>query len=122
VRVVAQLGIADRQEHQLSDVGEYEVVTVGWGTRDRLHRDRAARAGAGLDEKLLLEDSRQMVSDETGKDIGGAAGSKRVDHADRTRRPFVGRRCGGKRHGARGEGSAKPFHGFISEGSIAPRV
>src|SRR5262245_31376957 len=82
-RVVAQLGIADRQEYQLSDVGEHEVVTVGWGSRDRLHRDRAARTGTGLDEKLLLEGSCQIVGDETGEDIGGAAGCKCIDHTGR---------------------------------------
>ena len=60
-RVVAELGIADRQQHQLGDVGEREIVAAGRRIGDRLHADRAAGAGAGLDEELLLEHTRQVV-------------------------------------------------------------
>jgi hypothetical protein len=83
MRVVAELGIADRQQHQMSDVGEGEIVAVGRGTRDRLHPDRTAGAGAGLDEKLLLERRAQVVSHEPGQGVGGPAGRKSVDHAHR---------------------------------------
>ena len=94
LRVVAELGVAERQQHQLSDIAEHEIVAVGRRIGDRLHADRAAGAGASLDEELLLEFGREMVGDQAGENVGGAAGGKGVHHAHRTRRPFVGRRRG----------------------------
>ena len=77
MRVVAELGIADRQRHQMSDVGEGEIAAVGRGTRDRLHPDRAAGASAGLDEKLLARTScSEWVSHEPGQGVGSPAGRK----------------------------------------------
>jgi hypothetical protein len=113
-RIVADLGIDERADDGERQRGDDEVVAVGLGIGDGLHADYAAGAGARLDEELLLEHAGEVIGDDAGKNVGGAARREGIDDAHRTRRPFVRRRGGcGENPGKDEQRCAMPFH-FVS--------
>ena len=59
------------------------VVAVGLGPRDELGADRAARAGAVIDDELLADVLRQVDRVKPRDAIGRAAGRERHDQAHR---------------------------------------
>ena len=118
-RIIAELGIADRQEHQLSDVGEHEVVTVGWElATDCTAIAPPAPARVSTKNCCLKTVVRWSATRRVGTSAVPPAANVLTMRTGRDGHSSAA--AAAKRHGGRGEG--KPFHGFISEGSIAGRV
>ena len=86
-RLVRGVGVRHREQR----------VTVGRGLGDRVAADDRARARPVLDHERLLERLRQVLGQNAGIDVGGAAGAERHHDLDRARRIVLRRRYGGPR-------------------------
>src|SRR5205823_4488806 len=68
--------------HEMSE----KSVAVGLGCRDELRTDRACRPGPVFENDWLFEDCLQRGVERPGYRIADAAGRKRIDDSDGTRR------------------------------------
>jgi hypothetical protein len=83
-QVVARL--VDRRVPHLPGAEHRERVAVGRRARRQLERDRAACAGAIVDDDALAEPIRQLGRDDAGDHIETAARRVRHEQPDRLRR------------------------------------
>ena len=72
-------------------------MAVGSGARCRLGRDDGAAAGTIFDHDRSLELVLQFLRQDTGEDVGPAAGGKRTEKGHRTLRIAVSRCLRGRR-------------------------
>jgi hypothetical protein len=64
-------------------------VAIRRAFRRGLDANVAVGAGPILDDDLLLQAARQVLTDEAGAHVGGAAGRERHDEAKQPARPFL---------------------------------
>ena len=90
------------ERHRLLDEGiddeiaverEAERGAVGRGLGDRIHAERAGRAGAVLDHRLLAGGAGDVLGQEPRAEVADAAGGEAGDDAHGLARPVL-RRCG----------------------------
>ena len=80
-RVIADVLVHRRPDHDDRDAGYHQRIAVGLGTGDRFgHRD-AATARPVLDDERLAERLAQRLAVEPRRSVGGAAGRERHDDA-----------------------------------------
>src|SRR6266853_3676264 len=63
------------------DTRDDQCVAVGRGLRDELRADNAARAGAVLDDEILLQGLAQLLRYQAAQSVGGSARCERNDDA-----------------------------------------
>ncbi len=110
-RVVAELRIERRVEHDVAQAADQKGVAVGGFAGDELGADHGAGAGLVLDHHALAEPLSERVRDGAPDDIVGTAGPDRHDDSDR----LVGIAL--REGGVGGESAVE--HGGIGEGAAS---
>ena len=96
-RIVGQLLVEHRIEHDDGSRRDEQRVAVGLGTGHDLGADRALRAGLVLDDDRLLQVAAEKFADQPSQHIGRAARGIGNDKLDRARR--IVSRAGVERRG-----------------------
>ncbi|KAG1484022.1 hypothetical protein G6F54_013487 [Rhizopus delemar] len=95
-----------------ADVAHQQGVAIGLGAHQFRGADIAARARLVLDHDGLAPRRPQVLGDGAREDVGGAAGRKRHDQGDRSRRPCLrGRRRAQRQRGGRRHACPAPCPG-----------
>src|SRR5690606_214050 len=92
-----------------ADRAHEQRVAVGLGAGGHLHADVAAGAVAVLDDDAFTELAAQVLADDSGQDVGGAAGGEGHDDGDRLGGEVLGhgRRGGQGADTGEGDGAGK---------------
>jgi hypothetical protein len=80
-RVVGHLGEQRRVDRQVGGLAQADGVAVGLGLGDHVHADVAVAARAVVDDEGPLGVVGELLRDEPGHDVGGAAGGVGHDQA-----------------------------------------
>ena len=88
-RVVADVLVHRRPDHDDRDARHHQRVAVGLGAGHRFRHRDAAAARPVLDHELLAEGLAQRLAVEPRRGVGGAAGRKRHDDAHVPGRPIL---------------------------------
>ena len=94
VRAVGQLGHQVRRDRMGAAGGEQQGVAIGARLGGLGRADGAARARAVVNHQRLAQLLRHLLRHHAGDQIGGTAGRKRHDDADRAIRPWCALRSG----------------------------
>ncbi len=94
-RVVADVAVERRIDRERAGAAEHQRVAVGRGLRHRARGDRAAGAGAVLDDDVLAERLAHLLGDDARHHVVAAAGGVRHHQRDRPGRIIL-RRCRGR--------------------------
>ena len=91
-RIKTGIGIHHRRDHVIGGARGGERVAVGRRLRRGRGADQPAGAGAILHEAALVQGLAELLAQQAREHVGGPAGRRRRDDADRPRRPVGGRR------------------------------
>ena len=91
-RIKTGIGIHHRRDHVIGGARGGERVAVGRRLRRGRGADQPAGAGAILHEAALVQGLAELLAQQAREHVGGAAGRRRRDDADRPRRPVGGGR------------------------------
>ncbi len=100
-RIVRQLLVEHRIEHEDRRRRDEQRVTVGLGAGHGFGGDGALRTGLVLDDDRLLQVPAEILADQPAEDIGRTARGIGNDELDRTRRIIGGARIRGHRDDGR---------------------
>jgi hypothetical protein len=81
-RIVGRALRQQRRDDVRGDTRDDQRVAVGRGLGGEIGADRAARAGAVLDDEARLQTLRELLRDEAAERVGGAARRERRDDPD----------------------------------------
>ena len=111
-RVVAQVGIERGRRAVRAHVAHRDGVAVGRCLLGAGDAGGTAGAGDVLDDELLSQRLGKIFADDTGDDVGRAAGGKRYDDSHRLGGIVLGKRRGRERQ-CGGERRKQRLHGIL---------
>jgi hypothetical protein len=97
IRLVGEVRIERHRGSMRPHLTDLDGVAIGSGAHRSGRAGGATRPGHILDDELLPERAREVLTDDAANNVGRSAGSERNDHRDRPRR--IGLRPCDPRHG-----------------------